>query len=968
MTQLTHWLGWQQPTSILSNTSYGTISASSYATNCEPYKAVDGVTSTESLGWATDNASEGWWKWVLPETLRFKRLVFVNRNSDTSDSEVLSQQCQFYIGDKETKMGKAFSVSESREYITIDCGNLESNTLYFYKLGGKYSGIGELIIEATTEKETVQEVYMSSISKVYTNNKPVVQVYNAGTLVWEDETLDPYTDVEVPVFTDNFTYGVLNSSTSAATAYRALDQVDHSTDSTLDYNCYVSTSAAPQWIMWTLPFEVLVKHITFKNNYSADGERTKTAQFFADEAMTIPLTEEFTAVDEDGGVSEFDVSAIKTDTIYCYLKEGYGTNGIVGVGEISITARKRTSASAEVLDLTKYTKFDIPVLTSNDSSSDFVVSTNNSVDQESTTDSIYKLFDEDVSNVGWTSNEVTSLEDTETETYTLWTQPTFTSNTTWGTVTASEENNPAYGALDGTLAGSSSYSNSWECTDSSGWWNWEFKETLYVEKMRLYQRADGANYYTDTAVIKTASDGETLGTVSVPKSNDGYVDLDLGDKVELNNLYISVSGSSYVGLGEIQLTAYTKKSIEPPAYVQMDLSSACTANGVTLCNGNSAIKTFEWQTSASGSTWNSLGTIQTPSFSWAVNSQCNVALPMNGAAYKHHRFIPRSLADDATVISMTELIPNFYTKNFQELNFVYPFDDIPDWVTMSNTNGWAPDSSLQAFKCNTIDNSSSTSMTMTLECSESMLLGYKLGVGSEANYDLATFSIDGTQIWSSSGTDTTESTYSLSAGSHTLTFSYSTDGSNLYNGNYMCIYYLTCIKTEDAKHLLSSITTYGSPDLTLDGVASDFSSSNYYTVNVGQSVSSKFTWVTKFSLDDNQTNQRLFGQEGYFWCCPLSGTLKDWNYSSSSWVDICSVNTDTDYWIKLECADTQRVWYLSTDGETYTQVCTDSQPSITGVSPVVSIGQDVSLPLLGKVYMAESYYQVDDGDIVYLFS
>lgn len=942
---LENWYGWQQPLSILSNTTYGTISASSTLSDCDPYKAVDGVTSTESLGWATDNASEGWWKWELPTTLKFKRIVFVNRNSESNDPEVLSQQCQFYIGNKQTKMGAGFSVSKSREYVTIDCGDLQSNILYFYKLGGKCSGIGELIIEAQEYKTTGQLVVLSDIGKVYTDNNPVVQVYNAGELIWQDDTLDPYTDLVVPTFVDNFTYGSLNASSSASSAYRMLDGVAYSEDEPENYNSYISESAAPQWIMWTLPHDILVKHITFKNNYSATGERTKTAQFFADEAMTIPLTEEFTAINEDGGISEFEVATIKTNTIYCYLKEGYGDNGIVGVGEIIVKGRKRTSEVSD-FDVNNWNKYELPVMTSNDSevlslttnnpepidkvqtipweqpvltsntsygtvscssvsqyfnqpytaldgstttrgwspensttawwkwelpetinitaltyvgqyngsgkaddvlcqgrfytSSDKTTPIGDAINQDKEEDSveiqvtgipeegistnciyfdktgggaysgigeliitatvissgkdygtIYKLFDKDTTEVAWTSGEVNAWEDQVVDA--PWEQPVFTSNTTWGTVTASSENNPAYKALDGNLGNSSDYSNTWEVSsDSTGWWNWKFAETLCVSKIRVYGRAyQAGTYYTSTVLVKTSADGDVLfDTTNIPEGENGYVDLEFKEPTLLDNIYIYVTGSSYVGIGEIQLTA-TKRSVSYPPYINMQLKDAVSPNGVTLCNGVSAIKSFEWQCSKNGSNYQSLGTFQTPVFAHESNSQCNVAIPISDTLYRYHRFVVRSLAGDSKVVSLKELTPSFYKKNFTPLEFVHPFTNaLPEYVTLSNSSNWYADASNQAFRNNSVGNNGSTTMTMTIVCEKPMTLAYKLGVSSETNYDWAKFTLDGTQIWRNSGTNSTESTKDLAVGTHTLTFNYSKDGSGSNGSDCMFIYYL----------------------------------------------------------------------------------------------------------------------------------------------------------------------------------
>ena len=186
--QMIDWLGWEQP-ALTSNSSYGQIVASSYLTGCDPYKAVDGVTSTESLGWATNGTVEGWWKWELPVTLRFKRIVFINRNSESDDPQVLSQQFQFYTGNKQNVLGPLSSVSKSREYVNINCDNVESNILYFYKLGGIYSGIGELIIEAEQEKQTGLLINLSDVSKVYSSGKAVARVYSYGKLIWQDSTL-----------------------------------------------------------------------------------------------------------------------------------------------------------------------------------------------------------------------------------------------------------------------------------------------------------------------------------------------------------------------------------------------------------------------------------------------------------------------------------------------------------------------------------------------------------------------------------------------------------------------------------------------------------------------------------------------------------------------------------------------------------------------------------------------------------
>lgn len=947
---LENWYGWQQPLSILSDTTYGTISASSTLSGCDPYKAVDGVTSTESLGWATDNASEGWWKWELPTTLKFKRIVFVNRNSESNDPEVLSQQCQFYIGNKQTKMGTGFSVSKSREYVTVDCGDLQSNILYFYKLGGKYSGIGELIIEAQEYKTTGQLVVLSDIGKVYTDNNPVVQVYNVGELIWQDDTLDPYMDLTVPAFVDNFTYGSLNASSSASSAYRMLDGVAYSEDAAKNYNSYISEVAAPQWVMWTLPHDILVKHITFKNNYSATGERTKTAQFFADEAMTIPLTEEFTAINEDGGISEFEVATVKTNTIYCYLKDGYGSNGIVGVGELIVKGRKRTSEVND-FDVNDWNKYELPVMTSNDSeilslttnnpepqtvvkeidfvqpvlssngtlggdsfaaaassyydntvqpycatkhdgsrwqsnngssfpqwltyyvpdglvlssvtfnnvdgqdgngqyvfgTYEFLVSNDNSTwtslgsftntyigsddfDVDiSTTESykyfkinvtatvqnsnpvmigymrlngkqvksvldygtIYKLFDKDTSEVAWTSGEVATWEDTDVGTDFPRDLSTVTSNTSLGTISASAEWSGntsdsgqqscyAWKALGGDI--SSNAWSSWRAAtnNSEDWWKWELPSPTYIRSLSCIV---GSRIPTINGMDPQVPDSFWNGSTYLKE-----ITISIDATVSELIFKYPAKDTAFAILGGVSIIS--TKRILPP-YINMQLKDAVSPNGVTLCNGASAIKSFEWQCSEDGSNYQSLGTFQTPVFAHESNSQCNVAIPVSDTSYKYHRFIVRSLAGDSKVVSLKELTPSFYKKNFIPLEFVHPFTNaLPEYVTLSNSSNWYADASNQAFRNNAIGHSRNTTLTMTIVCEKPMTLAYKLGVSSEANCDWATFTLDGTQIWRNSGTNSTESTKDLAVGTHTLTFNYSKDSSASVGSDCMFIYYL----------------------------------------------------------------------------------------------------------------------------------------------------------------------------------
>lgn len=932
--RLQSYIGWSQPV-VTSNTSYGIISASSSAENCEAFRAVDTVTSTESNGWATDNSQEGWWKWEFPESLKFKRIVFVNRNSETNDPEVLFQQCQFYAGNRTSRMGSPFSVSKSREYVTVDCDNLESNILYFYKLGGKYSGIGELIIEATSCKPTAHVVTTKSIKNVYAYGKPLCQLYNAGSLIWKNPSIITYDDFVYPKMTDNFSYGILNASDSAADSYLAFDSDN--------INSYMASTPGPQWILWTLPHDILVKEITFKNAYSLEGERSKTVQFFADESMSVPLTEEFIAKNSDGGETVIEVPAIKTNKIYCYIKDGYGENNIVGVGEIKILGRTKKHeqpleyfSKADFPELHANTSNELipwvqPVLFSNnsygkvsasstssygnqpytaldgipnsrgwatDNSSigwwkwelpetitikglvyvgqgtgenkesdtvcqgrfyadeaktipigdpidqslvqDFVrievenipeegietnciyfdktgggpysgmaelyvsavcrgsivsVSTNNTALEES---EFYKLFDGNSSEIGWVSNEVSSWESHIEEDYAPWTCPIFSSNTTWGTVSASSEGYPAYYALNGTFGNSSDYSNTWESAgETSAWWKWKFASSLRVSKIRVYNRAYSASYYTDTVTIRTFDKSEVLlDTSLVPRQENSYVELVFDVPRDLDGIYIDVTGTSYVGIGEIEIEAQSGVSLEvhPPTADLFFEKDPMLVNGVTITNGDSAVTSFEWQVSNDGRSYKTFGIIPTPEFSHYANSQCNVPIPHDEKSYKYHRCIIRGLADSANVVSMKELSLNTYARDFVEVDFSYPFTNTSG-LTISNINGWFPDGSSQAFVNNDIVDGGSTSMQISIEISDDVELFYKIGVSSESNYDFARFYLNSVELHSMSGTNDAESSVKLSPGTHIIECEYSKDGSVTAGSDCMYLYYLKTRKS-----------------------------------------------------------------------------------------------------------------------------------------------------------------------------
>lgn len=142
-----------------------------------------------------------------------------------------------------------------------------------------------------------------------------------------------------------------------------------------------------------------------------------------------------------------------------------------------------------------------------------------------------------------------------------WTQPVFTSHTTWGVVSASEENAAAWHALDGILvteAASGDSLRQWEAGSSTtdAWWGWTFNAPLSVRSIRVYQRSYNSSYHTNTVTIKTHAEGEILlDTTSMPQQAGGYVDLVFEEPRILTGIHIDVVGSAYVGIGEVQVEA-----------------------------------------------------------------------------------------------------------------------------------------------------------------------------------------------------------------------------------------------------------------------------------------------------------------------------------------------------------------------------------------------------------------------------
>jgi hypothetical protein len=148
---------WTQP--IFTN-SYqapdgSVVSASSEATLVGDYAygAMDGNIGQAADGyfWTPHNSSTGWWRVDFPHTIALTKLTHHNRYNAT----YASISGRYYTdATKTTPIGDAFSLDGSWTTITTydDSDHpILTRAIYFEKTDGNgYSGIGELVLEATS--------------------------------------------------------------------------------------------------------------------------------------------------------------------------------------------------------------------------------------------------------------------------------------------------------------------------------------------------------------------------------------------------------------------------------------------------------------------------------------------------------------------------------------------------------------------------------------------------------------------------------------------------------------------------------------------------------------------------------------------------------------------------------------------------------------------------------------------------
>lgn len=562
--------GWNQPV-MTTNEDYGVITCSSYLPGAEAWRAVDGGIGVISKGWMTNDRTDGWWQWKLPTTITVKSIIYTAIYSSVHDYDHSEIYGQFFTGsDRLTPLGESFELHEPGQMIRIPVDNVQTDTIYFYKVGGKYTGIGELQINALEEKTTGCWVDITKAKMIYGEGHACVHAYKPiDTLMWYDPNYKYYyRDWPFPSLTDDFSYGVLNSSSrnEGNLPYKALDGVDYSTDVDQGYNSFITKGTAPQWWMWQLPHPIVVRKIEFKNNYSADGSRSKTLQFFADEQMTIPIGEEFTCPDSDGGTIEIvPYRPVIVQNIFCYIKSGTIDNSTVGIGEIKITGRYR----GQEVQIISGTKYNIPTLENNGR-------------LEATTD----------------IEVVTDWFD--------WQQPRMTSEDSYGLLTCDSVALPnyVYSAFDNTMG------TQWLNQDyNSGWIQWQLPQPLKLQSFQIYGTGDPLQTPTTIEVLGS-NNGESWVTLTTYENQetvnwDSYFEVPVN--AEQGYTYIrwnfpvgNMGSTTGVGIGEIRITGQmyetrTYINVTPASDFAVRVSSnESGTDGYKLFDNN--INSLGWQT------------------------------------------------------------------------------------------------------------------------------------------------------------------------------------------------------------------------------------------------------------------------------------------------------------------------------------------------------------------------------------
>lgn len=184
--------------------------------------------------------------------------------------------------------------------------------------------------------------------------------------------------------------------------------------------------------------------------------------------------------------------------------------------------------------------------------------------------------------------------------YVDWTQPVFTSNTTWGEVSATSyaANEEPWMALDGNTDGGSGYQFALNNT-TTGDWFWKFPKKLKVSSIKVYRRSSYTTYGGATAytVYGLNADG-TYTQLCVRASNTDLWWLKSFDPYECYGIKISIVGSkNYAGFAEVQLTAQIRQAGTAGDYDEMAMVDKYY--GIQKSKVNPATGLFLWQDATS---------------------------------------------------------------------------------------------------------------------------------------------------------------------------------------------------------------------------------------------------------------------------------------------------------------------------------------------------------------------------------
>lgn len=153
--------------------------------------------------------------------------------------------------------------------------------------------------------------------------------------------------------------------------------------------------------------------------------------------------------------------------------------------------------------------------------------------------------------------------------YADWTQPAFTSETTWGKVWADNNYSGQYPwhALDGNTSGGNEADFASSSSSEVNWY-WNFKSQLKISKIKIWNRNNAGSYGgSETYTIYGKNRNETyeqIGTLSLAATAWVSGTVTITSTKLYYGLKINCKGSkSYAGIGEVLLTAQTlSKKVE----------------------------------------------------------------------------------------------------------------------------------------------------------------------------------------------------------------------------------------------------------------------------------------------------------------------------------------------------------------------------------------------------------------------